>query len=63
MKDWAKFLNDFLQLSNYPILTDIGKVTMLEAKLIAESEFGKYRVVQDRIYESDFDAQIKKLKK
>ncbi len=63
MKDWAKFLNDFLQLSNYPILTDKGKVTMLEAKLIAESEFGKYRVVQDRTYESDFDAQIKKLKK
>ncbi len=63
MKDWSKFLTDFLQLSNYPILKDKGKVPMLEAKLKAESEFEKYRVVQDRNYESDFDKEIKKLKK
>jgi hypothetical protein len=63
MKEWSKFLTGFLQLSNYPILKDKGKVTMLEAKLKAESEFEKYRVVQDRNYESDFDKEIKKLKK
>ena len=63
MKDWSKFLTNFLQLSNYPILKDKGKVTMLEAKLKAEKEFEKFRVIQDRNYESDFDKEIKKLKK
>lgn len=61
MKDWSKFLGNFLQLSNYPILKDKGKVTMLEAKLKAEGEFEKYRVIQDREYESDFDREVKKL--
>lgn len=57
MRDWSKFLSNFLQLSNYPILKDKGKVTMLEAK--AEGEFEKYRIVQDEEYESDFDKEIK----
>ncbi len=61
MKDWAAFLDNFLTLSNYPILTDKGTVTMLEAKLKAEAEFDKYRVIQDQHYESDFDREIKKL--
>lgn len=63
MTSWAKFLDGFLQLSNYPILKDKGKVTMLEAKLKAEEEFDKFRVIQDTNYESDFDREIKKLKK
>jgi hypothetical protein len=63
MKDWSKFLKDFLQLSNYPILKDQGKVTMLEAKIKAEHEYEKFRVIQDREYESDFDKEIKKFKK
>jgi len=63
MKDWSKFLSNFLQLSNYPILKDKGKVTMLEAKLKAETEFEKFRVIQDKNYESDFDKVIKKIKK
>jgi hypothetical protein len=62
MKDWSRFLGNFLQLSNYPILTDKGKVTMLEAKLKAEAEYEMYRVIQDRNYESDFDKEIKKIK-
>src|SRR5665647_572859 len=61
MKDWSKFLTNFLQLSNYPILKDKGKVTMLEAKLKAEGEFEKYRVIQDKEYESDFDKVVKKI--
>lgn len=61
MKDWSKFLISFLQLSNYPILKDKGKISMLEAKLKAENEFEKYRVIQDREYESDFDREVKKL--
>ncbi len=62
MKDWSKFLKGFLQLSNYPILKDKGKVTMLEAKIKAEQEFEIFRVIQDKEYESDFDREIKKLK-
>jgi hypothetical protein len=62
MKDWSDFLNNFLQLSNYPILNDKGRVTMLEAKFKAEGEFLKYRVLQDKKYESDFDKIIKGLK-
>jgi hypothetical protein len=61
MEDWATFLNNFLLLSNYPILTDKGKVSMLEARLKAEGEFDKFRVIQDRDYESDFDREIKKM--
>jgi len=61
MKDWSVFLTNFLQLSNYPILLDKGKVTMLEAKIKAESEYEKYRVIQDQQYESDFDRAVKQM--
>jgi len=61
MKDWASFLNSFLQLSNYPILIDKGKVSMLEARLKAEQEYDKYRIIQDKEWESDFDKEIKRL--
>ena len=63
MKDWSTFLTNFLTLSNYPILNDKGKVSMLEAKLKAETEFDKYRIIQDNQYESDFEKEIKKLNK
>ena len=62
MQQWATFLNDFLKLSNYAILTDKGKVSTLEAKIKAELEFDKFRVIQDRAWESDFDKEIRKLK-
>ncbi len=62
MQQWASFLDRFLELSNYPILTDKGKISRLEAKLKAETEFEKFRIIQDQEYESDFDKQIKKLK-
>jgi len=61
MKEWSQFLNDFLKISKYPILKDKGKVTMLEAKLKAEQEYDKFRVIQDKDYESDFDREIKKM--
>lgn len=63
MQQWVKFINGFLELSNYPILKDKGKVSMLEAKLKAEEEYDKFRVLQDKTYESDFDREIKKLEK
>ena len=61
MKDWDKFLQQFLELSNTPILIDYGRVSMLEAKLKAETEYAKFRVIQDRLFESDFDRVIKSL--
>ena len=61
MKDWIQFLNDFLELSNYPILQDKGKVSALEAKLKADEEFDHYRKQQDREYISDFDREVKRL--
>ncbi|MDD3740607.1 MAG: RhuM family protein [Bacteroidales bacterium] len=63
MQQWAKFIDSFLELSNYPILKDKGKLSMLEAKLKAISEYEKFRVIQDETYESDFDREIKKLKR
>ena len=58
MKDWDEFLIQFLELTDYPILINKGKVSMLEAKLKAESEYDKFRVVQDREFLSDFDRVI-----
>ena len=63
MQQWVKFIDGFLELSNYPILKDKGKVSMLEAKLKAEEEYDKFRVLQDKTYESDFDRELKKLEK
>ncbi|WP_373548854.1 virulence RhuM family protein [Haliscomenobacter sp.] len=60
MEDWIKFLDGFLMLSNYPILTHKGKISQLEAKLKAESEYEVYRKIQDQLFESDFDKAVKK---
>lgn len=62
MQEWSGFLNQFLELSNFPILKDKGKISALEAKLKAEQEYDKYRMIQDINYESDFDKEIKRLK-
>lgn len=61
MADWVTFLNNFLELSNYPILEDKGKVSALDAKLKAETEFETFRERQDREYISDFDREVKRL--
>lgn len=55
MEDWASKLDAFLQFNDAEILQDKGKVTAAIAKAFAESEFEKYRVIQDRNYQSDFD--------
>lgn len=62
MEEWINFLNQFLELSSFPILKDKGKVSILKAKLKAEQEYDKYRKIQDKNYESDFDKEIKRLK-
>lgn len=61
MLDWVGFLHSFLELSNYPILTDSGKVSALEAKLKAEEQYEEFRKRQDADYVSDFDREIKRL--
>lgn len=61
MADWEQRLNRFIAATDREILQDAGKVTAEIAKAHAESEFEKYRIVQDRLYESDFDKQIKAL--
>jgi len=61
MEDWADKLNAFLRFNEREILDHPGKVTQEIAKAFAESEYEKYRVVQDRLFESDFDRHIKKL--
>ena len=63
MKDWIVFLDKFLALSDYPILLDNGKISALEAKLKAEAEYEKYRVIQDKEYLSDFDRLLLEIEK
>lgn len=61
MEDWAEKLNAFLKFNEVDILQDAGKVTAEIAKAFAESEFEKYRPIQDKLFESDFDRVVKKL--
>ena len=55
MEDWAKRLDGFLEFNGNEILTGPGKISAEQAKLHAESEFEKYRIVQDRLFKSDYD--------
>lgn len=58
MSDWEERLNGFLTLWDHEVLKDNGKISAEMAKLHAETEFEKYRIIQDRIYISDFDQLI-----
>lgn len=59
MNDWATRLDKFLELTDRDVLKDAGKVTAQFAKDFAESEFEKYRIIQDQLFESDFDRLVK----
>lgn len=61
MKDWSEKLNAFLQFNQKEILLNSGKVTAAIAKEFAENEYEKYKPIQDRLFESDFDKEMKKL--
>ena len=63
MADWTSRLDAFLQFNDYQILNDAGKVSHEVAMKLAEQEYGKFRVTQDENFESDFDKEVKKLKK
>ena len=61
MKDWAEKLDAFLQFNEKEILQDSGKISHEVAVGLGESEYEKYRGIQDRVLESDFDREVKKL--
>jgi hypothetical protein len=61
MDDWAKRLDLFLSADDREILQDAGKITAKLAKDFAENEFEKFRVRQDRLFESDFDKAVKQI--
>ena len=63
MQAWAERLDAFLQFNQYDVLKNPGKVSAAVAKKIAETEYEKFRVIQDKNYISDFDEEVKKLKK
>ena len=63
MEDWVKKLNAFLQFNQREVLDNPGKVSAEIAKTFAESEWEKYRIVQDKLFESDFDRVVKKFLK
>ncbi len=58
MADWASKLDSFLQFNDAEVLQNKGEVTAAIAKAFAESEFEQYRVIQDRLYQSDFDRLV-----
>jgi hypothetical protein len=61
MKDWVEKLDAFLKFNEKEILQDSGKISHEVAIALAESEYEKYRVHQDRLFQSDFDREVKKL--
>jgi len=61
MADWVQKIDAFLQFNEYKILKDAGKVSHEVAKKLAEKEYEKFRVIQDKNFESDFDKEIKKI--
>jgi hypothetical protein len=61
MTDWVKKLDAFLKFNEYQILDDAGHVSHEVAVKLAEEEFSKFRVIQDRDYENDFERAAKKI--
>ena len=62
MEDWAKRLDQFLEFDERDILQNSGHISAEAAKVHAESEFEKYRIIQDRLFESDFDKIVKQVR-
>lgn len=61
MSDWEKRLNSFIEMFEYGVLQDAGKVTAEIAKMHEETEFEKYRVIQDKLFMSDYDKYLLEL--
>ena len=62
MEDWARRLDGFLEFNGNEILTGAGKISHEQAKLYAETEYEKYRIVQDALFQSDFDRFVSDVK-
>ncbi|RDV37360.1 cell filamentation protein Fic [Bradymonadaceae bacterium TMQ3] len=62
MADWIKKLDAFLEFNEYEVLTNAGKVSAKVAKALAEEEYSKFRVRQDREFESDFEREVKRVR-
>jgi len=63
MEDWSIRLDKFLEFDERDVLKNAGKISANIAKVHAESEFEKYRIIQDRLFESDFDRDVKVIEK
>lgn len=63
MSDWVSKLDVFLQFNDYKVLKDAGKISASIARKLAEQEYQKFRIVQDKTFESDFDKEIKRITK
>lgn len=63
MSDWISKLDGFLQFNDYKVLKDAGKISAQIAKQLAEKEYQKFRVDQDKNFESDFDKEVKRITK
>jgi hypothetical protein len=63
MEDWAKRLDGFLEFNGAEILIGAGKISAEQAKLHAETEYEKYRIVQDKLFKSDFDRFLLEMEK
>lgn len=61
MKDWVEKLDGFLEFNDYKALDNPGKISHESAKRLAESHYEKFRVKQDREFESDFDKELKRI--
>ena len=62
MADWEERLNGFLTLWDHEVLKNNGKISAELAKIHAETEFEKYRIIQDKLYKSDFDLLLEETK-
>jgi hypothetical protein len=63
MADWVKRMDAFLQFNEYEILTNAGSVSAEVARQLAEEQYKRFRVKQDRVFESDFEKEIKRIEK
>jgi hypothetical protein len=61
MKDWIERLDGFLTFNEYNVLKDAGRISADIAKKLAELQFDQFRIIQDKEYESDFDAAVKRI--
>jgi hypothetical protein len=62
MEDWTRRLDAFLEADDRELLRDNGKISAQLAREFAENEFEKFRIIQDRLFKSDFDKEMKKIK-